>query len=78
MPKLSKIIIAMGLLIAAGCSELRPTAKSQTLTVLSFGLPAVAFVREPPMAATNSGDDENTSDFDATHDVKPDVEVDVE
>ena len=78
MNKLTKTTIALVALWAAGCSELRPTAKSQTLTVLSFGLPAVAFVSETHMAATNSGDDENTSDFDATNDVKPDVDLAVE
>ena len=77
MPKLSKPIIAMGLLIAAGCSQLRPTSKSQTLTVLSFGLPAVAFVSETHMAATNSGDDDQENQQTATNDIKPNVEVPV-
>ena len=79
MKTMMKVATAAALFaLAAGCSELRPTAKSQTLTVLSFGLPAVAFVSETHMAATNSGDDTNTSDLDATNDVKPDVDVAVE
>ena len=71
------LLFAIGILSMSGCSELRPTAKSQTLTVLSFGLPAVAFVSETHMAATNSGDDEHTNDFEATNDVKPETDVSV-
>ena len=39
---------------SAGCSQMRPTAKSQTQTVIAFGLPALAIVSETHMGATNS------------------------
>ena len=75
-----KMITLLTLLFlgSAGCSQMRPTAKSQTQTVIAFGLPALAIVSETHMGATNSGDDENTNDFDATNDVKPNVDVPVE
>lgn len=78
MPKLSKTAIAIVALWAAGCSSLRPSTKSQTMTILSFGLPAVAFVTETHMTAENSGDDEADNKLEATNDVKPDVEVPIE
>lgn len=72
------IALTFLLLWAAGCSSLRPSTKSQTMTILSFGLPAVAFVTETHMSAENSGDDEADNKLEATNDVKPNIEVPVE
>ena len=51
--------IGSGAAILAGCSDLRPSAKTQTMGVYAFGIPGIAFITHSTQDADNSGDDEN-------------------
>ena len=62
--------------ILGGCSELRPTSKSQQMTTFAFGVPAVTVVSTTTMSADNDGDDEHSGALSATNDVKPTVDAD--
>ena len=45
--------------VAAGCSSMTPTSKSQTLSVVGIGIPAIAIVSSSSQGADASGGDEN-------------------
>ena len=45
--------------VATGCSSLTPTSKSQTLSVVGIGIPAIAAVSSSSQGADASGGDEN-------------------
>ena len=45
--------------ILAGCSDLRPSAKTQTMSLYAIGIPGIAIVTQSTQAADNTGDDEN-------------------
>ena len=45
--------------VAAGCSSLTPTSKTQTLSVVGIGIPAIAVVSRSAQGADATGDDEN-------------------
>ena len=45
--------------VAAGCSSMTPTSKSQTLSVVGVGIPAIAVVSSSSQGADASGGDEN-------------------
>ena len=45
--------------VATGCSSLAPTSKSQTLSVVGIGIPAIAVVSSSSQGADASGGDEN-------------------
>ena len=45
--------------ILAGCSDLRPSAKTQTMGVYAFGIPGIAVITHSTQDADNHGDDEN-------------------
>ena len=45
--------------VAAGCSSMTPTSKSQTLSVVGIGIPAIAVVSSSSQGADASGGDEN-------------------
>ena len=45
--------------VAAGCSSLVPTSKTQTLSVVGIGIPAIAVVSSSSQGADASGGDEN-------------------
>ena len=45
--------------VAAGCSSMTPTSKSQTLSVVGIGIPAIAIVSSSAQEADASGGDEN-------------------
>ena len=45
--------------VATGCSSLVPTSKTQTLSVVGLGIPAIAFVSSSSEGADASGGDEN-------------------
>ena len=45
--------------VATGCSSLTPTSKSQTLSVIGIGIPAIAVVSSSSQGADASGGDEN-------------------
>ena len=51
--------IGSGAAILAGCSDLRPSAKTQTMGVYAFGIPGIAVITHSTQDADNSGDDEN-------------------
>ena len=46
--------------VAAGCSSLTPTSKTQTLSVVGIGIPAIAVVSSSSQWADASGGDENS------------------
>ena len=46
--------------ILAGCSDLRPSAKTQTMGVYAFGIPGIAVITHSTQDADNHGNDENT------------------
>ena len=43
----------------AGCSDLRPSAKTQTMGVYAFGIPGIAVITQSNQDADNRGNDEN-------------------
>ena len=45
--------------VAAGCSSLTPSSKTQTMGVYAFGLPAVAVITQSEQIADYSGGDTN-------------------
>ena len=45
--------------ILAGCSDLRPSAKTQTMSLYAIGIPGIAIVTQSTQDADNRGDDEN-------------------
>ena len=45
--------------VAAGCSSMTPTSKSQTLSVVGIGIPAIAVMSSSSQGADASGGDEN-------------------
>ena len=45
--------------VAAGCSSLTPTSKTQTLSVVGIGIPAIAVVSSSAQGADATGGDEN-------------------
>ncbi len=51
--------IGSGAAILAGCSDLCPSAKTQTMGVYAFGIPGIAVITHSTQDADNSGDDEN-------------------
>ena len=52
--------IGSGAAILTGCSDLRPTAKTQTMSLYAIGIPGIAVVTQSTQDADNRGDDENT------------------
>ena len=51
--------VGSGAAILAGCSDLRPTAKTQTMSLYAIGIPGIAVVTQSTQDADNRGDDEN-------------------
>ena len=51
--------IGSGAAILTGCSDLRPTAKTQTMSLYAIGIPGIAVVTLSTQDADNRGDDEN-------------------
>ena len=51
--------IGSGAAILTGCSDLRPTAKTQTMSLYAIGIPGIAVVTQSRQDADNRGDDEN-------------------
>ena len=45
--------------VTAGCSDLRPSAKTQTMSLYAIGIPGIAVVTQSTQEADNRGDDEN-------------------
>ena len=45
--------------VAVGCSSLTPTSKTQTLSVVGIGIPAIAVVSSSSQGADAAGGDEN-------------------
>ena len=45
--------------ILAGCSDLRPSAKTQTMSLYAIGIPGIAVITHSTQDADNKGDDEN-------------------
>ena len=45
--------------ILARCSDLRPSAKTQTMSLYAIGIPGIAVVTQSTQDADNRGDDEN-------------------
>jgi len=45
--------------ILAGCSDLRPSAKTQTMGVYAFGIPGIAVITHSTQDADARGDDAN-------------------
>ena len=46
--------------VTGGCSDLRPSAKTQTMGVYAFGIPGIAVITHSTQDADNHGNDENT------------------
>ena len=42
-----------------GCSDLRSSAKTQTMSLYAIGMPGIAVVTQSTQDADNRGDDEN-------------------
>ena len=70
-----KKLIFSAVALICGCSQLRPTSKSQQMTTFSLGLPAVVVVSSTTFDAENSGDDEHSGGLTATNDVSPTIEL---
>ena len=51
--------VGSGAAIRAGCSDLRPSAKTQTMSLYAIGIPGIAVVTQSTQDADNRGDDEN-------------------
>ena len=51
--------IGSGAAILTGCSDLRPSAKTQTMSLYAIGIPGIAVVTQSTQDADNRGDDEN-------------------
>ena len=51
--------VGSGAAILAGCSDLRPTSKTQTMSLYAIGIPGIAVVTQSTQDADNRGDDEN-------------------
>ena len=51
--------IGSGAAILTGCSDLRPTAKTQTMSLYAIGIPGIAVVTQSRQDADNRGNDEN-------------------
>ena len=51
--------VGSGAAILAGCSDLRPSAKTQTMSLYAIGIPGIAIVTQSTQDADNRGDDEN-------------------
>ena len=51
--------VGSGAAILAGCSDLRPTAKTQTMGVYAFGIPGIAVITQSNQDADNRGNDDN-------------------
>ena len=51
--------VGSGAAILAGCSDLRPSAKTQTMSLYAIGIPGIAVVTQSTPDADNRGDDEN-------------------
>lgn len=51
--------VGSGAAILAGCSDLRPTSKTQTMSLYAIGIPGIAVVTQSTQEADNTGDDEN-------------------
>lgn len=51
--------VGSGAAILAGCSDLRPSAKTQTMSLYAIGIPGIAVVTQSTQEADNRGDDEN-------------------
>ena len=51
--------IGSGAARLTGCSDLRPTAKTQTMSLYAIGIPGIAVVTQSTQDADNRGDDEN-------------------
>ena len=51
--------IGSGAAILSGCSDLRPSAKTQTMGVYAFGIPGIAVITQSNQDADNRGNDEN-------------------
>ncbi len=45
--------------VTGGCSGLRPSAKTQTMSLYAIGIPGIAVVTQSTQDADNRGDDEN-------------------
>ena len=51
--------VGSGAAILAGCSDLRPSAKTQTMSLYAIGIPGIAVITQSTQDADNHGDDEN-------------------
>ena len=51
--------VGSGAAILSGCSDLRPSAKTQTMSLYAIGIPGIAVVTQSTQDADNRGDDEN-------------------
>ena len=71
-----KKLIFSAIALICGCSQLRPSSKSQQMTTFSLGLPAVVVVSTTSFEAENSGDDEH-SGMTATNEVDPTANLDL-
>ncbi len=45
--------------VAAGCSSLTPSAKTQSMSLYAVGIPGIAIVTQSEQLADNTGEDEN-------------------
>ena len=59
-PQLLLALSSCGIVsVATGCSSLVPTSKTQTLSVVGIGIPAIAVVSSSSQGADATGGDEN-------------------
>ena len=67
--------LIIGALACGGCSALKPSTKSQSMTVTALGLPAITVVTTTSMDSKAEGEDEHTSTQTQTNDVSPETTV---
>jgi len=48
-----------GIVAVTGCSSMQPSDKTQSISLLAFGIPGVAVVTSTQQTADNKGDDMN-------------------
>ena len=54
-------LAALGVNLVGGCSSLTPSDKTQTMSVVGIGLPAIAVITTSTQTADNTGDDTNAA-----------------
>ena len=60
-PVIAGAITGATVVTASGCSSMTPSSKTQTMSVVGIGLPAIAVITTSTQTADNTGDDTNAA-----------------